>query len=44
VLAGRAARRGEPQNKPVIERLSALRIHKTAALCDPWWRQSPRQG
>ena len=43
ILAGRTPRRGEPQNEPVVERFSALRIDKAPPLRDPRWRQAARE-
>jgi hypothetical protein len=43
ILAGRTPRPGEPQKKPVIERVSALRIDQAPPLCDARWRQAARK-
>jgi hypothetical protein len=43
ILASRAPRRGEPQNEPLIERVSVLRIDKAPPLRDPRWRQAARE-
>ena len=43
ILAGRTPRRRKPQDQPVIERLSALRIDQAPPLRDPRWRQAARK-
>ena len=43
ILAGRTPRRRKPQDQPLIERLSALRIDQAPPLRDPRWRQAARK-